>query len=127
MATGNRERVHRPGAGTARVILRGSPQLMTVRARGVRMLGGDVSTGMQERPSLAFGLLVALLGAILAARQAGLFTRRRTIRQRLHQRRRQLRGALDLPSVAVKLLANPLVRDYVRRAVLREVSRRWRR
>jgi hypothetical protein len=91
------------------------------------MLDGNVSTGMQERPSLAFGLLAALLGAILAAWQAGAFTRRRTIRPRLHQRRRQLRGALDLPAVAVKLVANPLVRDYVRRAVSRELSRRWRR
>ena len=100
---------------------------MAILAQRVGTLGSDVATVTKERPALTFGLLVALLGAILAARKARSFPRQQTMRQRLRHGRRQLKGALGLPSLAVKLLANPIVRDYLHRTVLREVSRRLKR
>ena len=69
-------------------------------------------------------LLALALGAVLASRQVGSLRRRRTMRQRLRHGRRWLGGALGLPSLAVTLLANPMVRGYLRRMVLRAVSRR---
>jgi hypothetical protein len=97
---------------------------MAILAQRVGTLGGDVSTVTKERPALMLGLLVALLGAVLAAWKARSFPRQQTMRQRLRHSRRQLKGTLDLPSLAVKLLANPIVRDYLYRTVLRELSRR---
>jgi hypothetical protein len=83
-----------------------------------------VSSVVRERPWLTFALLALVLGAILAFRQVSSFPRRRTMRQRLRHGRRQLGGALGLPSLAVKLLANPIVRGYLHRTMLREVARR---
>jgi hypothetical protein len=100
---------------------------MVILAERVGTLASDVSTVTKERPAVTLGLLVALLGAILAASKARSFPRQQTVRQRLRHSRRQLKGALDLPSLAVKLLANPVVRDYLYRTVLREVSRRLKR
>ena len=79
---------------------------------------------IRERPRLMLGLLAAPLGAAGTAWLANRVPHRQTMRQRLHHARRQLGGALDLPAVAVKLLANPIIRDYLHRSVLREVSRR---
>jgi len=79
---------------------------------------------MQARPALAFGLLSMLLGAALAAWKIKSFSRRQTLRQRLHHSHCQVKAALDLPALAVKLLANPILRGYLRRTVMREVSRR---
>jgi hypothetical protein len=97
---------------------------MATLAQRVETLGSDAPTVMQERPSLAFGLLAALLGAVLAVWQARSIPRRQTMCQRLCHSRKQIKGALGLPSLAVKLLANPIVRDYLHRTVLRDVSRR---
>ena len=124
MATGNWHSVLRAGDGIARAILRGSQWLMAILARRVGTLGSDLSAVTKERPALTLGLLAALLGAILAAWGARSFPRRRTMRQRLSHSCRQLKGALDLPSLGIKLLANPIVRDYLHRTVLRGVSRR---
>src|SRR6185437_11482455 len=100
MATGNGECIRRPGEGTARTILRGGPRLMAILAQRVGTLGSDVATVTKERPALMLGLLVALLGAILAAWKARSFPRQQTMRERLRHSLRQLEGALDLPSVA---------------------------
>jgi hypothetical protein len=96
---------------------------MAILSQRVGTLGG-VSSVMQERPSLAFGLLALPLGTILAAWLVSSFPRRQTIREGLHHSRKQVRAALDLPALTVKLLANPIVRVYLRRTGLREVSRR---
>jgi len=98
---------------------------MAILARRAGMLGCDGAIVMQERPALAFGLLSVLLGAVLAAWQAAKsFPRRQTLRQRFRHGRRQVKAALDLPALALKLLANPILRGYLRRTVMREVSRR---
>jgi hypothetical protein len=98
---------------------------MAILARRAGMLGCDGAIAMQERPALAFGLLSVLLGAVLAAWQAAKsFPRRQTLRQRFRHGRRQVKAALDLPPLAIKLLANPLVQGYLRRTVRRAVSRK---
>jgi hypothetical protein len=124
MAISSGERVGRPGEGPARALLRGDRRLGATLARRVGTLGGDVSSVVRKRPWLTFALLALVLGAILAFRQVSSFPRRRTMRQRLRHGRRQLGGALGLPSLAVKLLANPIVRGYLHRTMLREVARR---
>jgi hypothetical protein len=124
MAISRGERVGRPDAGPARALLRGDRRLGATLARRVGTLGGDVSSIVRERPWLTFALLVLALGAILAFWQVSPFPRRRTMRQRLRHGRRQLGGALGLPSLAVRLLANPIVRGYLHRTMLREVARR---
>ena len=124
MAISRGERVGRPGEGSARALLRGDRRLGTTLARRVGTLGGDVSSVVRERPWFTFALLALALRAILASRQVSSFPRRRTMRQRLRHGRRQLGGALGLPSLAVKLLANPIVRGYLHRTMLREVARR---
>ena len=97
---------------------------MAILARRIRRLSSDVSTVTQARPALALGLLSVLLGAALAAWQTRSFSRRQTLRQRLRHGRRQVKAALDLPPLMIKLLANPLVEGYLRRTVLRAVSRK---
>jgi hypothetical protein len=97
---------------------------MAILARRAGMLGRGGAIAMQKRPALAFGLLSVLLGAVLAAWQTRSFPRRQTLRHRLRRGRRQVKAALDLPPLAIKLLANPLVQDYLRRTVLRAVSRK---
>jgi hypothetical protein len=97
---------------------------MTILARRAGMLGSGVAITMQERPALVFGLLSVALGAALAAWKTGSFSRRQTLRHRLRHGRRQLKAALDLPPLATKLLANPLVQGYLRRTILRAVSRK---
>jgi hypothetical protein len=124
MAISRGERVGRPGERPARALLRGDRRLGATLARRVGTLGGDVSSVVRERPSLTFAPLALALGTILASWQVSSFPRRRTMRQRLRHGRRQLGGALGLPSLAVKLLANPIVRGYLHRTMLREVARR---
>ena len=97
---------------------------MALPARRARMLGGDGAIAMQERPALALGLLSVVLGAALAAWQTGSFSRRQTLRHRRRHGRRQVKAALDLPPLVIKLLANPLIQGYLRRTVLRAVSRK---
>jgi hypothetical protein len=97
---------------------------MAIFARRAGMLCTGRTIAMQERPSLAFGLLAVLLGAALAVWQTGSFSRRQTMRHRLRHGHRQVKAALDLPPLAIKLLANPLVQGYLRRTVLRAVSRK---
>ena len=75
---------------------------------------------------MTIALLALALGTILASWRGSSFPRRRTMRQRLRHGRRQLGGALGLPSLAVKLLANPIVRGYLHRTMQREVARRLR-
>jgi hypothetical protein len=87
----------------------------------------DVSAVMQERPALALGLLSVLLGTALAVWKARSFSRDQTLRHRLRHGRRQLKAALDLPLLAITLLANPIVQEYLRRTVLRAVSRKLER
>ena len=124
MTTGDGASVHRAGAGIATAIPPGSRTLMATLARRAGMLGGGVAISMQERPALAFGLLSGLLGVVLAGWQVSSFPRRRTTWQRLRHGRRQIKAALDLPPLAIKLLANPLVAGYLRRTLLRAVSRK---
>ena len=88
------------------------------------MLGSDVSTVIRERPALGFGLLSVLVGVGLDIWQACSCPRRQTMRHRLRHGRRQFKATLDLPPLAIKLLANPIVQDYLRRTVLRTVSRK---
>jgi hypothetical protein len=97
---------------------------MAILARRAGMLCSGGASVMQERPALAFGLLTVLLGAVLATRQARLIPRRQRLWHRLRHGRRQFKAALDLPPLIIQLLANPLVQDYLRRTVLREVSRK---
>ena len=97
---------------------------MAILARRAGMLCSGGAIAIQERPALVFGLLTVLLGAVLATWQARLIPRRRRLWHRLRHGRRQVKAALDLPPLAIKLLANPLVQGYLRRAVLRAVSRK---
>jgi hypothetical protein len=69
-------------------------------------------------------VLSVLLAAGLGVRKTRSFSRRQTLRHRLRHARRQVKAALDLPPLAIKLLANPLVEGYLRRTVLRAVSRK---
>ena len=121
MATGSGASGLRPAVGIARAAIRPSSQrLMAILARRAGML----CSGILERPVLVFGLLTVLLGAALATCRARLIPRRRRLWHRLRHGRRQVKAALDLPPLTIKLLANPLIRDYLRRAVLRAVSRK---
>jgi hypothetical protein len=97
---------------------------MAILARRAETFCSGVATAMRERPALAFGLLSVLLGAVLAAWQTRSFSRRQTLRHRRRRGRRQFKAALDLLPLAIKLLANPLVQGYLRRTVLRAVSRK---
>jgi hypothetical protein len=97
---------------------------MAILAQHIRRLSSDMSTVIQVRPALALGLLSVSLGAALAVWRARLSSRRQTLRHRLRHGRRQVQAALDLPPLAIKLLANPLVQSYLRRTVLRAVSRK---
>jgi hypothetical protein len=124
MATGKGANVLRAGADIARVFPSGSRRLMAILARRIRRLSSDVSAVIQARPTLALGLLSVLLGAALAAWKIKSFSRRQTLRHRLRHGRRQVKAALDLPPLVIKLLANPLVQVYLRRTVLRAVSRK---
>jgi len=76
----------------------------------------DVSALIQHRPRLILGLLTTLLGVVLATWQAR--------RYRLRHGRRKFKAALDLPPLVGKLLANPIVQDYLRRTVTRGLSRK---
>ena len=124
MATGNAASVLRAGAEFARAVPSGSQRLMAILAQRSRRLSSDVSTVIQVRPALALGLLSVLLGAALAAWKIKSFSRRQTLRHRLRHGRRQVKAALDLPPLVIKLFANPLVEGYLRRTVLRAVSRK---
>ena len=124
MATGNGAGVLRAGAEFARAIPSGSRRLMAILAQRLRRLSNDVPTVIRERPALALGLLSVSLGAALAAWKTRSFSRRQTLRHRLRHGRRQVKAALDLPPLVIKLLANPLVQGYLRRTVLRAVSRK---
>jgi type IV secretory pathway TrbD component len=97
---------------------------MAILARRAGMLCTGGAIAMQERPSLAFGLLTVLLGAALAVWQTRSSPRRQAMRHRLRHGCRQFKAALDLPPLVIKLLANPLVQAYLRRTVLRAVSRK---
>ena len=97
---------------------------MAILAQRSRRLSSDVSTVIQVRPALALGLLSVLLGAALASWKIKSFSRRQTLRHRLRHGRRQVKAALDLPPLVIKLFANPLVEGYLRRTVLRAVSRK---
>jgi hypothetical protein len=97
---------------------------MAILAQRIRRLNSDLSTVIQARPALALGLLSVLLGAALAAWTIKAFSRRQTLRHRLRHGRRQVKAALDLPPLVIKLLTNPLVEGYLRRTVLRAVSRK---
>ena len=127
MATSSWSSVLRPGESIARAILPGGRSVAVTPAHPVETLRGDGSTAMYGRPSLAFGLLTALVGCVLAIWQARSSPRRQTLRHRLRHARGRFRAALDLPPLAIKLLANPIVQDYLRRKVLSEVSRSLRR
>lgn len=124
MTTGNGASALRAGAGIASAIPSGGRTLLAIVARRAGMLGGGVATTMQERPALAFGLLSGLLGAALAGWQISAFPRRRTTRHRLRRGLGMCKAALDLPPLVIKLLANPLVQGYLRRTILRAVSRK---
>jgi hypothetical protein len=97
---------------------------MAILAQRSRRLSSDVSTVIQVRPALALGLLSVLLGAALASWKIKSFSRRQTLPHRLRHGRRQVKAALDLPPLVIKLFANPLVEGYLRRTVLRAVSRK---
>jgi hypothetical protein len=97
---------------------------MAILAQRIRKLSGDVPAVIRARPALTFGVLSVLLAAGLAARKTRSFPRRQTLWHRLRHGRRQVKAALDLPPLAIKLLANPLVGGYLRRTVLRTVSRK---
>ena len=97
---------------------------MAILARRTGMLGSGVAVTIHRRPALTFGLLSGLLGAALAGWQVSAFPRRRTLWHRLRHGRRQIKAALALPPLVIKLLANPLVEGYLRRTVLRAVSRK---
>ena len=123
MATGNGAGVLRAGAEFANAVPSGSRRLMAILAQRIRRLSSDVSTVIPARPALALGLLAVVLEAALAAWKTRSSSRRQTLRHRLRHGRRQVKAALDLPPLVIKLLANPLVEGYLRRTVLRAVSR----
>jgi len=124
MATGNGASVLRAGAEFANAVPSGSRRLMAILAQRIRRLSSDVSTVIPARPALALGLLAVVLEAALAAWKTRSSSRRQTLRHRLRHGRRQVKAALDLPPLVIKLLANPLVEGYLRRTVLRAVSRK---
>jgi uncharacterized membrane protein YjgN (DUF898 family) len=93
----------------------------------VRMKVTDLMGIVQGQPLLALGLLTVLLGAVIATRLAKLFPRRQTMRRRLLRGRREFTAAVTLLPLALKLLSNPIVRDYLRGTVTRRISRKlWR-
>jgi hypothetical protein len=77
-----------------------------------------------SRTALALGLLTMLLGTVLTSWLAILFRRRRTMRHRLFRGRKRFVAALALLPLALKLLSNPIVRDYLRGTVTRQISRK---
>jgi hypothetical protein len=97
---------------------------MAIFAQRAGMLCISRTIAMQARPALALGLLSVLFGAALAAWKIKPFSGRQPLRRRLRHVRRLVKAALDLPPLVIKLLANPLVEGYVRRTVLRAVSRK---
>ena len=84
----------------------------------------DLMGSIRERPSLALGLLTALLGTIVAIRLADLFPRRQTMRHRLRRGRKRFEAALALLPLVLRLLSNPIVQGYVRGTVARQISRK---
>ena len=122
MATTNGKRGLRSDVGIIRAIRPSCQRLMASLARRAGMLCSGGAIAMRERPALAFGLLTVLLEVALATRQARLFSRRQTLSHRLRHGRRQFKAALDLPPLAIKLLANPIIQDYLRRTIIRAMS-----
>ena len=74
--------------------------------------------------SAALGLLIALTGAVSTAWLATRVPRRQTMRSRLRRGRKQFGAALTLLPVAVQIFSKPSVKAYLRRTMMRELSRR---
>jgi hypothetical protein len=97
---------------------------MAILAERVGTLGSDVSTILKELPRLLLGLLIALTGAVSTAWLATRVPRRQTMRSRLRRGRKQFGAALTLLPVAVQIFSKPSVKAYLRRTMMRELSRR---
>ena len=123
MATGNGGSVLRPGVGIARAILPGSRRLMAILAQRVGTLCSAVSATIQERPRLLLGLLTALVGGVCtpgwppacpAAGRCGFGSATAAGSS----------GGTGPAALGEQVLANPIVQGYLRRTVLRAVSRK---
>jgi hypothetical protein len=115
--------------------------------RALGLCGGALSA-LQERPTLALGLLAALVGALLGgwlasrgsrptagiplpdrsdvrrlARRSSAEIRSRVPHEGAEQVRERLQAGLTLVPVVLRLLSNPLVQGYLRRAIARRLSR----
>ncbi len=100
------------------------------RADGILSAGFGV---LRERPFVVAATLAALIGAVLGAAIAG----RRQPTLTSARRAAGLGGALrpaktvkagaGLISLAVRLISNPLVQHFLRRAIARELARRFGR
>ena len=119
-----RARVRRAGAGHRKSDPSRRPEADGHRRARVGTLGGDVSAIIQERPALMFGLLTALTGAVGTTWLATRVPRHQTMRRRLRRGRKQFGAALTLLPLAVEVLSKPSVKAYLRRTMMRELSRR---
>jgi hypothetical protein len=111
-------------ATSAKAILTGTRQHLSSAVPCVSSLCGHVSAIIQERPRLMLGLLTALTGAVGTTWLATRVPRHQTVRRRLRRSRKQFGAALTLLPLAIEVLSKPSVNAYLRRTMMRELSRR---
>src|SRR4051794_6230625 len=79
---------------------------------------------IRERPTVAAGILAAVVGIVIGSMLVGNRQRQRSAPTRLVRRARGMGEMADLAATGVKLLQNPIVRGLIRSSVQKQLRQR---
>jgi hypothetical protein len=83
---------------------------------------------VRERPAVAVALLAAVVGAIIGSMVAARGGRKRSAPRKVARRVGKQVGGVgdvaDLAGIGLKLLENPVVRNYARAAIMSQLKKR---
>ncbi len=81
---------------------------------------------VRERPAVAVAILAAVIGAVIGGALAAGVGRPKPVQKRVARRMGEMGDLAALAGMGVKMLENPIVRNYIRGAVRGQLKKQFK-